>query len=336
MLALAPVHRRAMKEIQNLPCEPRKILLRISPGILEIFLPVHGVRLPKEKKNLSIVVAVCELSVTLSFVFLPILQNRLKANQKEKVKKFIQVTNTGEQTAIYCLNSSEWKFEMAVDNYYQNPDHFYREQDKRKVESLFNRYRDPGDNDKIGADGVVRFLKELGLPAESRLVLIIAWKFKAETQCEFTREEFYRGFQELGVDTLERLKDKLGALDAELKDNNKFKDFYQFTFNYAKDPGTFSFVNASLLLQVLRFTLSAAGQKGLDLEMAIAYWRICMHGRFKFLDDWCRFLTVSHSFLIWKLSDFLLLFTYRKTINDLSQKTHGICYLILPSTLMIK
>ena len=48
------------------------------------------------------------------------------------------------------------------------------------------------------ADGVCRFLEDLGLNPESRIVLIIAWKFKAETQCEFTREEFYQGMTELG------------------------------------------------------------------------------------------------------------------------------------------
>lgn len=41
------------------------------------------------------------------------------------------------------------------------------------------------------------------------------------------------------------------------------------------------------------FLFRFLGQKGLDLDMALAYWRIVMQGRFKFLDQWCRFLTVS-------------------------------------------
>lgn len=47
-------------------------------------------------------------------------------------------------------------------------------------------------------DGIMRFLEDLGLSPESKLVLIIAWKFKAATQCEFTREEFMNGMTELG------------------------------------------------------------------------------------------------------------------------------------------
>jgi hypothetical protein len=73
------------------------------------------------------------------------------------------------------------------------------------------------------------------------------------------------------ADTVEKLKIKLPHLESELRDNLSFKDFYQFTFNYAKNPC----------------------QKGLDLDMAIMYWNIVMQGRFKFLNLWCRFLQVS-------------------------------------------
>uniref|UniRef100_A0A8C4MX31 DCN1-like protein n=1 Tax=Equus asinus asinus TaxID=83772 RepID=A0A8C4MX31_EQUAS len=68
-----------------------------------------------------------------------------------------------------------------------------------------------------------------------------------------------------------RLKALLPRLEQELKDAVKFKDFYQFTFSFAKNPG----------------------QKGLDLEMAIAYWNLVLSGRFKFLDLWNTFLLVS-------------------------------------------
>jgi len=71
-------------------------------------------------------------------------------------------------------------------------------------------------------------------------------------------------------DSVEKLKARLPSLEVELKDQFRFKDFYHFTFNYAKNPG----------------------QKGLDLEMAIAYWNIVLQGKFRFLDLWCKFLQV--------------------------------------------
>lgn len=187
------------------------------------------------------------------------------------MRKFISLTQTGEQTAIYCLTHNDWKLDLASDNYFQNPERYYRELDRRNIEALFNKYRDPNDPSKISSDGVIRFLDDLNLSPDSKLVLIIAWKFRAETQCEFTKEEFVNGFIDLGVDSIEKLRAKLPALENELVDANRFKDFYHFTFNYAKD----------------------SGQKGLDLDMAIAYWKIVLQGRFKFLDLWCKFLTVS-------------------------------------------
>lgn len=38
-------------------------------------------------------------------------------------------------------------------------------------------------------------------------------------------------------DSPEKLKAILPRLEQELKDSGKFKDFYQFTFNFAKNPG---------------------------------------------------------------------------------------------------
>ena len=60
-----------------------------------------------------------------------------------------------------------------------------------------------------------------------------------------------------GCDSLDKLKQKIPSLEKEIVDSMKFKEFYQFTFNYAKNPA----------------------QKGLDLDMALAYWNIVMAGR---------------------------------------------------------
>lgn len=197
----------------------------------------------------------------------------MKSSQREKVKKFISLTQTGEQTAIYCLQHNDWKLDQASDNYFQQPQLYYRESDHKKVDQLFHKYKDPTDPTKITSDGVCRFLEDLRLSPESKLVLIIAWKFRAEAQCEFSREEFINGMNDLGVDSIDKLKAKLPLLENELSDPNKFKDFYQFTFNYAKEHA----------------------QKGIDLDMAIAYWNIVLQGQFKFLELWCKFLTVNIS-----------------------------------------
>ena len=57
---------------------------------------------------------------------------------------------------------------------------------------------DPTDDDKIMAEGIGRFCEDLKLDPANLRVLLIAWKFKAATQCEFTRKEFTDGMLELG------------------------------------------------------------------------------------------------------------------------------------------
>jgi hypothetical protein len=56
---------------------------------------------------------------------------------------------------------------------------------------------DPHEEDKMTADGVMKFLEDLSLNPESRTVLILAWRFKAATQCEFSKDEFITGMIEL-------------------------------------------------------------------------------------------------------------------------------------------
>jgi DCN1-like protein 1/2 len=98
--------------------------------------------------------------------------------------------------------------DLASDNYFSNPDLYYRELDVKKIEQLFNKYRDSNDGTRITSEGVIKFLDDLELSPESRLVLIIAWKFRAQTQCEFSRDEFINGFCDLGVDNLGELRGK--------------------------------------------------------------------------------------------------------------------------------
>lgn len=87
------------------------------------------------------------------------------------MKKFIALTQTGETTAIYCLSHNEWKLELGLDNYFQMPETYFRELDRKKVEQLYNTYRDPNDTKKINSDGVMRFLDDLKLNPENQVRL---------------------------------------------------------------------------------------------------------------------------------------------------------------------
>lgn len=199
--------------------------------------------------------------------------NRLKNSQRDKVKKFVSFTQTPENVAINCLSKNNWQLELASDCYFQNPDYFNQSSiDRRKVEIVFEKYLDPREPNKMTVDGISQFLDDLNLNPVSITVLILAWKFRAATQCEFTRDEFINGMTELGCDSIEKLKQKISTFGNEINEKLKFKDFYEFTYLYAKNKD----------------------QKTLDLEMAIEYWKLILHKKFPFLNEWCEFLNEFH------------------------------------------
>ncbi|ESO06803.1 hypothetical protein HELRODRAFT_77175, partial [Helobdella robusta] len=261
--------------------------------------------------------------------------HKLKSVQKEKVRQFMSFTQTNERTALACLLAHDMKIEVAIDNFFQFPDRYaIREArqptiDRKRIEQLFNRYKgliftqitelvnlyfvlikilkDSFEDEKITADGMMRFLDDLGLNPESRTVLILAWKFNAATQCVFTREEFINGFIELGVDAIDKLKMRCATLEQEIIDPVRLKEFYQFAFNYAKNPGQKclgEFKKSVIMFQHFQFLLQT------DLDMAIAYWHIVLKDKFKFLDLWIRYLNVSFIILFVLLHE-----NYKRSIS---------------------
>ncbi|CAF0968639.1 unnamed protein product [Brachionus calyciflorus] len=213
----------------------------------------------------------------------------ISSKQKQKVlAQFMNFTQANEKNAIVLLNQHDWKLDLAVDAYYlsldSGPSRRGQEStsssrstvDKKKLDQLWNLYKDsslPSHSEKMTQDGVCKFLNDLQFKLDDKIVLVLAWKFKAQVQGEFTKEEFYNAMNELGCDSIEKLRNKVIQIDGELNsDATKFKDLYQFTFNFGKSPS----------------------QKSLDLEDAIAYWKMLLNERFCYLDLWIDFLNEHH------------------------------------------
>ncbi|GMT20733.1 hypothetical protein PFISCL1PPCAC_12030, partial [Pristionchus fissidentatus] len=220
------------------------------------------------------------------------------------LKSFVSLTQTNDKIGLACLQRVGFNIEAAIEHYYQNQSHYVVTQqqsgmDDSRVKKLFDRYaNDPKDNlpDKIGPNGVMKLLADLGLDAEDRKVLVLAYKLNAEVQCEFSWPEWKKGLTDMRVDSVDSLRSRLNQIDDGLRESAQFKPLYNFTFTYGKN----------------------AGQRNLDLQVALAYWTILFKDQFPLFPLWEEFMTTQHSKAVTK-DTWSLLFDFAFSIKpDLS------------------
>ncbi|EGT52150.1 CBN-DCN-1 protein [Caenorhabditis brenneri] len=203
--------------------------------------------------------------------------NRLKADQKTKLRQFVQWTQANESVSINFLAKANWNIEYAMSLYFDNPQLFsgsiaQPSVDRSKVDKLFYNYVDKQDDvgeKRMGPHGIFRLLNDLGYKSTDRQVLVLAWKLKAATQCEFSLEEWAQGLTSLQVDDIQALRQRIDAINSEMEtDREKFRELYMFAFNYGK----------------------AAACRSLDLEMAVCYWDVLFGPRSPLMAQWIEFL----------------------------------------------
>lgn len=125
-----------------------------------------------------------------------------------------------------------------------------------KILSLFEKYKDSVEVNLILANGVQQFCDDLNLKVDDFRILLLACKLQAKQMCIFTKDEFVNGFKNnLKVDNLKDLKLKLAYYEDELKSNqNEFKNFYRWTFDFGLDFDT--------------------GERVIPIDMAISLWKL--------------------------------------------------------------
>ncbi|OLL24372.1 Defective in cullin neddylation protein 1, partial [Neolecta irregularis DAH-3] len=158
----------------------------------------------------------------------------------------------------------------------------------------------PADG-KIGIDGTIQYLHDLGLNLEEPAALVLAWKLAAPTTGEFHKAEFVEGWRSLDCDSFDAMKNKIHTFRRwMLEDEDVYHKVYLFVFSFAK----------------------VQGQKSLGLDTAIDYWELLLRTRFDHLDLWVQFLKEKHGRAISKdtwnqLWDFMK--TYDKTFQVYDQ-----------------
>ncbi|KAF6238344.1 hypothetical protein HO173_003624 [Letharia columbiana] len=125
------------------------------------------------------------------------------------------------------------------------------------LNKIFDKYRDNAaeEPDKIGIEGSMRYLTDLGVKLDEVVVLAVLTELGAPTMGEFTREGFVNGWQSHRAETLPKQQGQIASFRRSLATTpDFFKRIYKQTFLIARLPG----------------------QKIVPLETALEYWRLLL------------------------------------------------------------
>jgi len=171
------------------------------------------------------------------------LLSKLKPDQKEKAKQFLAFTSTNTKCALEVLEKHSWNLEIACDSFFNNPPASAFEEetdfsalvefDASLVQSLFMKYCD--NEGVITESGMDQFLSDLGADPSDIVTLILAWQLGAKTLGTFTKNEFIEGLGTLRCDSIQKIKERLPSLRAEIADDQAFEEFYFWIFDYSKE-----------------------------------------------------------------------------------------------------
>ena len=101
-------------------------------------------------------------------------QKHERKSREDILNSFMAVTRTDPQTAVYVLDHYEWRFDAAVESFFASQTFYNQPQiNARKLEALYDKYKERFQPEKIEREGVVKFLTDLKLDPASLTVLII-------------------------------------------------------------------------------------------------------------------------------------------------------------------
>lgn len=146
------------------------------------------------------------------------------------------------------------------------------------------------DPEVIGPDGIENLCTALEVKPEDPVMLVLAYKMDAKQMGYFTRKEFIRGMQELQIDSIVRLKQKIGYLRSLLNDAASFKNIYRYAFEFSKDKDqrSMDIETASAMLSLL------LAEKW---ELFPFFETFLRESKYKVInkDQWCNVLEFSKS-----------------------------------------
>jgi len=164
----------------------------------------------------------------------------------------------------------------------------------KRLEEVFNKYKEEGEDEPmIGTTGMEKFCQDLEIDPEDVITLVIAYHLKAQQMGCFTKEEFMKGFEALGLDTLDKIKKHMPKFRAELDDAVTFKNIYRFTFDFSKEPQ----------------------QKCIDIEIAQVLIGLLLVDRHALASSFLEFLKQQDSYKGLNVDQWTSLLEFCKTID---------------------
>jgi DCN1-like protein 1/2 len=201
----------------------------------------------------------------------------LSRSQRDAASQFAAVTGAPTAVAVQCLQLSDWTLDRAVDYYYSSGMSSHSKTSKTRVDRsalrrFFERYKD-ANSDAILAEGILRLCEDIDVQPEDVVMLVLSWHLKADTVGEWSRADFESGMDQLGVDSVEKLKTVLPRLRGELDKPALFREIYNFAYLLAREKG----------------------QKCVQLDMALAMWELLISPtRWSHIPDWLDFIRTHH------------------------------------------
>jgi len=167
----------------------------------------------------------------------------------------------------------------------------------KRLEELFNKYKEEDDDQMLGPNGMVKLCQDLDVDPEDVVTLVMAYRLKAKQMGYFSKEEFTKGFEAMGVDSIDKMKKQISKLRVDLDDAATFKNIYRFAFDFAKEDQ----------------------QKCIDMEMAQGLIGLLLVDRYPLANSFSDFLKQQESYKGLNIDQWTSLLEFCKAINpDLS------------------
>ncbi|KAH9303981.1 hypothetical protein KI387_008385, partial [Taxus chinensis] len=157
-----------------------------------------------------------------------------------------------------------------------------------RIDALFQRYADQDSPDVIGPEQIEDLCMDLGVEIMDVRVLMLAWKMRAARQGYFTLEEWRKGLKALKVDTIDKLRKALPALEQEVMRPHIFLDYYTYSFQYCLTEERQKSLDMESVCQLLELVLGTRNRA--QVESLVEFFKNQKEYKAINLDQWLSFL----------------------------------------------